>query len=418
MINDYKSRTQPTLFRYLCLSLLLVSVTGENFWSENIPLSNNTLDLIISYIIFFFLIKNIRFGKDSIDKKSKELFFLYFLWFGFTCFRGLFMAVDYFSYRNLVYSVPITFFPLFIYSFADPLRFAYFIKKWMHVCLPLFIFLAFVLDVDAYGFYLMPITLLTPFLFSLKNKWVIFLVIISLFVVFADVSARSSVVKFLLPICLSIGFLFRRLIGSKILILVSIFFVVAPYLFISLAAFADFNILRDSGKSISVSAVHKGEKADTDLFDDTRTFIYVDVITSAVENNYVLWGRTPARGNDTTTNLFEKFNIEHNRPVSERFANEIGAANAFTHFGIIGLIIFLLLYYRAIYLALYKSNSYYMKLIGVSISFRSLYFFIEDYYTLRIQTIALVLLIAMAYSVEFRKMSNKDYKIWINQIMK
>ena len=46
---------------------------------------------------------------------------------------------------------------------------------------------------------------------------------------------------------------------------------------------------------------------------NTRTFMYKEVISSAVDNNYVIWGRTPARGNDFLVSFTHmKFvSIEH-----------------------------------------------------------------------------------------------------------
>lgn len=406
-------------FRFLIVILLIVCVTGENQFSENIPISTNVLDFFLAYLGFVLLLILSR-KRDVllIDNGTRSIIKVYFWWFGLNCFRGLFMAVDYFSYRNLFYCIPITFFPLFFYVFTNPQNLAVFLNKWMKFCLPLFCGLVFVLGTDAYGFYLMPITLLSLFLFSIKPKWGLLLLLVTCFVVLSDLGARSNVIKFVIPILLSLAFLFRRIISVKLLRIIAFAFVLGPYLLIPLAAFGGFNILQDSGYSKEYSATHKGQGTDEDLFQDTRSFIYYEVIESAINNNYVLWGRTPARGNDSNTLLFLEFGDEHNRPVQERFANEIGAANAFTHFGLIGLIVFLIFYYRAAFLALYRSNSFYMKLVGVSIAFRSFFFFLEDYYSFRIQTFSLIFLLCMCFSTSFREMTDKDFKVWINQILK
>lgn len=414
MTKQYK-----LLFNTLIVLLLVVCITGENAFSENIQLSTNLLDFFFEYLVLLLLILNFRRLKVVyLDKGTRRLLKFYFIWVLFTCFRGLFMAVDYFSYRNLFLSIPTYCFPLFFYIFTDSNCLSYFLSKWVKFCLPLFCVLAFVLGTDAYGFYLMPITLLSLFLFSMKPKWGILIFLVSVFVIIADLGARSNVLKFVVPLLLSLGYLFRRLISTRLLKIFGFIFILLPYILIPLAAFGGFNILQDAGYSKSYSSTHRGESADEDLFQDTRSFIYYEVIESAIENNYVLWGRTPARGNDTRTALFQEFGDEHNRPVQERFANEIGAANAFTHFGLVGLIIFLLMYYRSAYLALFRSNSFYMKLIGVSICFRSFFFFLEDYYSFRIQTFALIFLIGMALSERFRAMTNKDFKVWINSILR
>lgn len=413
------SKKRSTYFSLLIAVLLVACVTGENAFSENIPLSTNVLDFALSYLaLCLFIIVSKKEKCYDLDGGTKKLIRVYFIWCIFTYIRGPFMAVDYFSYRNLFLSLPIYCFPLFFYVFTSPHNLALFLKKWMIFCLPLFCGLVFVLGTDAYGFYLMPITLLSLFLFSIKPKWGLLLLLVTFFVVFSDLGARSNVIKFVIPILLSLAFLFKRLISVKLLRIIGFAFILGPYLLIPFAAFGGFNILQDSGFSKEYSATHKGQGTEEDLFQDTRSFIYYEVIESAINNNYFMWGRTPARGNDTNTLLFLEFGDEHNRPVQERFANEIGAANAFTHFGLIGLIIFLIFYYRAAFLALYRSNSFYMKLIGVSIAFRSFFFFLEDYYSFRIQTFSLIFLLCMCFSTSFREMTDKDFKVWIKQILK
>lgn len=403
-------------FNFLIAILLVVCITGENAWHKSVPLSTNALDFFLGYLGLFFLYLQAKHGKNLVDKKTRRLITLYFIWFGFTCLRGPFMAVDYFSYRNLVFSIPITFFPLFFYVFSDPYKLGRFLRGWVLFCLPLFLIIAFDITPGSYGFYLSPITILSLFFFSVQKKWSIFLLLITIIVVVSDISARSTIVKLAAPLLLAIAYFFRQIISAKLLKIVGWLFILAPFILIPLAAFGSFNIFQDSGYSQSITSGSTGEELD--FFDDTRTFIYYEVINSAIENDYVFWGRTPARGNDTQTILFNDFNDEHHRPVQERFANEIGAANAFTHFGLIGLIIMLLFYYFAAYLAFNKSNSYYMKLIGVVICFRSFWFFVEDYYSFRIQAFALIFLIGMALSEKFRAMTDKDFKVWINSILK
>ncbi len=403
-------------FKYLIVLLLIICVTGENAWHTHVPLSTNILDFVLGSLSLFLLYSSAKKGQNYLDDGSKKIITYYFVWFGFTCLRGPFMAVDYFCYRNLFFSIPITFFPLFFYVFSTPEQLAVFLRKWVVYSLPFFIILAFDLSHSAYGFYLAPISLFLVFLWDLKPRWIIVLLIITIFASIADLAARSNVIKFLAPFLLSLAFLFKSLIGERLLKFAGVVFVFFPYILIPLAAFGGFNLLQDSGFSYELSSSNNNK--DENLFDDTRTFIYYEVIESAIDNDYWLWGRTPARGNDTHTFLFEEFNDDHHRPVQERFANEIGAANAFTHFGIIGLFIILLLYYRAAYLALYKSRSYYMKLIGVFICFRSFFFFLEDYYSFRVQTFVLVFMLGMGLSARFREMTNNDFKLWINNILK
>lgn len=411
--------TYSRSFKYLVLVLLLVCVTGENSWNRGIPISTNILDFVLSYLGLLLLYSVSKRSNHSIfDQGTNRLISIYFIWFIFTWFRGFFMAVDYFSYRNLFFLLPITLFPLFFYTFSEPQRLGFFLQKWVKVCLPLFVVLAFMISRGAYGFYLSPITILLIFLFDIKPRWRLLLILVALFVIFSNLSARSNIIKIVVAFLLAFAYFFKSIISARLLKSAGILFVVLPYLLISFAAFDGMNILQDLANSGNNRVLEHNGDVEESVFEDTRSFIYYEVIESAIDNDYVLWGRTPARGNDTKTVLFNELNEDHNRKVQERFANEIGAANAFTHFGLIGLIIFLLIYYRSAYLALCKSNSYYMKLIGLFICFRSFFFFLEDYYSFRIQAFTLIFLIGMGFSTKFREMTDNDFKVWINGILK
>jgi hypothetical protein len=152
------------------------------------------------------------------------------------------------------------------------------------------------------------------------------------------------------------------------------------------------------------------------LNEDTRSKIYLEVISSAVNNDYILWGRSPARGNDSE--IFGKI-IEKQTKTGkfERYNNEVGALNIFTWTGFIGVILVFLLYLTSSYLALYKSNNIYIKFIGCYIAFRWLYSWIEDFNRFDIMNISLWAMIAMGYSKKLREISNHEFKCWINSVL-
>lgn len=126
-------------------------------------------------------------------------------------------------------------------------------------------------------------------------------------------------------------------------------------------------------------------------------------------------GRTPARGNDSVT--FGEFNAEELKTGKfERHSNEVCFPNIFTWLGLIGMILYCLIYLKSSYLALYKSNNLFMKLIGVYIAFRFLFGWIEDFNRFDISNIALWMVIAMGFSVEFRRMNNQEFILWVKSV--
>jgi len=151
---------------------------------------------------------------------------------------------------------------------------------------------------------------------------------------------------------------------------------------------------------------------ETDLRDDTRTFIYREVLQSAQKYNTWWIGRSPARGNET----------EHFSAVSEitgreeRWGNEVGILNIFTWTGIIGVILYGLVFYWASYLAVSQSKNIFSKMLGIFIAFHWAYTWVENINYFTLTTFFLWIMIGVCFSKSFREMSNDEIRFWVQGI--
>lgn len=214
--------------------------------------------------------------------------------------------------------------------------------------------------------------------------------------------------------------LFRQSITDKMLRIAHSTCYVSAVLLVVLGISGTFNIFTDmasnSGKYVEKKVVN-GELKEEDLSTDTRTFIYEEVLQSALRNDYVLCGRSLARGNDSNT-----FGIHMAEELKtgkyERYYNELCHLNIFTWLGVIGMLLYSLIYLRSSYLAVYRSNSYFLKLIGVFIAFHWAYGWIEDTTNFDILNISLWSAISMGLSSQFRSMSDQDFVEWFGAIFR
>ena len=113
-----------------------------------------------------------------------------------------------------------------------------------------------------------------------------------------------------------------------------------------------------------------------------------------------------------TSFYFEAVNKDKKENVfrtNERHYNELCFPNIFTWLGIIGMLLYCLIYIKASTLALHKSNNIYLKYLAVFVSFRWMLGWIEDANTFNISNIALWMIIAMCFSPYFRKMNNYQF---------
>ena len=238
-----------------------------------------------------------------------------------------------------------------------------------------------------------------------------------LFLFCLDLSARSNVIKVAVTLITAIGFYFRNYLNKKVFILIHWGIYVITIILLVLGINGSLNFfeyinINNEGEYVQ----NKNDGTSEDLSKDTRSFIYYEVISSAVNNNYVLFGRTPARGNDTAVNLFIQTQEEWTTRL-ERHANELVHLNIFTWLGIIGVVIYFFIYLSASYNAIYKSHNLHMKFIGLNIAFHWFYGWIEDYNSFTVQNLWIWMMIAMGLSSSFREMTDNEFRKWLKSIL-
>lgn len=404
------------IYSFLILLLTIVSV---NQWN-----SLFSIELIISWIICFALLSyTIRYMiiAKLPNKQDYLLIYTYLIYALIGCIRGIFVADDYWTYKQLVSGTLALSIPLFVYPFSSSYLIRETLRNWLKYAVPIFLlFFIWALYTTAYHFYLGPIFLLICFFPLLPRKWKFIICFLALLMLTVDLGSRSQVLKTAVCVLVASGCYFRRFITIPILRIAHWICYIIPILLLTLGVLGVFNIFEDlssnKGKHISTKVVN-GETKEEDLASDTRTFIYVETITSALKHNYVLFGRTPARGNDSVS-----FGAYMGEVLGtgryERHKNEVCHPNVFTWLGLIGMLLYCFIYLKGSFLALYKSNNFYIKILGVFVAFRWAYGWVEDFNGFDIMNISLWMMIGMCFSYQFRMMSNKEFEVWFKSIFK
>lgn len=349
-------------------------------------------------------------------KNSRNLLFvnLYLIWNLFSIIRGFFVVENYWDFKMLIGNGLALLLPIVAYLGTNLKVFQSILTKYVKYTLPLFIIFFFIINSAAYGFYLVPIYFFIFFLPILKRKVQIIILVLTIIVLFSELGARSNVLKFSVPVLLLLIYYFRKSISVSKLEVIRKLLIVIPVFFFILGVSGIFNIFNmDNYISGNFESTTKnnGQIMVEDLKADTRTPLYVDVLTSANTHNYHLWGRSPARGNDS-----ESFKGASLTGRSERGMNEVAILNIFTWTGLIGVVLYFLVFYRASYLAVNKSRNIYAKMLGLFIAFRWLYSWVEDVNFFTLTTYFLWLIIGLCLSNTFRQMTNKEVEIWIRGV--
>ena len=404
-----------TFFSFFILLITFMSVSQ---WSI-IPIGNTVIYWIFCFLTIFLLFHIKKKNFHPSNHKDYLIIFIYLIWMTIGCIRGILIADGYWEWKQLITGALALSLPVFAYVFSIPKISHDVLHVWIKYAIPLFFLLfIWIIGTASYQFYLSPIFLIACFLPIIPKKWRYMFILLLLLMLFANLGARSQVLKSFFTLCMSACILFHKFFANKILKLLHWTFYILPIILLFLGISGQFNIFEDlsknEGKIVERKMVN-GQWVEEDLSADTRTFIYEEVISSAIRHNYIWFGRTPARGNDSMS--FGSYSAENLKTGKyERHSNEVCHPNIFTWLGLVGVILYSLIYLKSSYLAVYKSNNIYIKILGVFIAFRWAYGWVEDFNRFDIMNISLWMMIAMGFSEQFRDMTDRDFKIWIRSI--
>ncbi len=402
------------IYKLLPWGIFLITVNSHG---QSLELGNTvfwwTVQLLV--LTLFYLVKS-KYS-DKAHRKSLIILDIYLIYVTISFFRGAFIADGYWDWKSLISNTMCLFIPLLASSSDDTHLFKHSLNKYLYFTAPFFLFFQFFIGKDEFGFYLAPVSFVILFYPILPVKWKFICFVIALYVVFADLGARSNVVKFLIPFVFGSVYYLRKIITKGIMEFVRLILILLPVIFFTLAVQNIFNIFNPYGEKNDVILYTKqnfdGDIVEDDLSADTRTFIYIEVLNSAKLMDSWIFGRSPARGN-----LSDAFGDADMNNRNERNHNEVSILNYFTWLGLVGVVLIFLLFYQSSYLAINHSNNIFSKIIGLFVAFRWSYGWVEDINNFYIQYLYLWLFIGFCYSSSFRKMNDREMIDWVRCIFK
>ncbi|WP_158974677.1 hypothetical protein [Cellulophaga sp. L1A9] len=400
--------------KYLTIIMFLIAVQTISPWTF-VPVGTTVIWWAMNTIalIAILLIKNQFY--DTSNNRNATIVFVYLTWNISSIVRGCFVAENYWEWKNLVTMGFVLLLPLTIYISTNRQMVQNIFNTYMKYILPAFFLFAVLMSRGAYGVYLIPISFTLLFLPLLTKKWRIAMLCFAILGITASFAARSNVIKFIVPFAFGLLYYLRPFVEKQILGLGRILLLGLPIVLFILGLTGQFNVFKISDYVKGEYSTQSSSGEEEDLTADTRTGLYIEVIASSIINDYVWWGRTPARGNDSV--LFgAEIEAQTGTGKFERYANEVSILNVFTWTGLVGVFLYFLVFLRASYLALYTSKSWYMKILSIYVCFRWTYGWVEDFSRFDLSYIFLWIIIGMCYSSSFRNMTDGEFKYWVRGI--
>lgn len=406
---------------FLPITILLIGVFNVTSYAvPSLPIMLLLDKTIIKWVASFFILTMFllswRYFFDKINIKNMTVVNIYFLWTIIAIIRGLFEVQSYWEWKGLITNIMGLLLMMVVYTATNKVAVQSLLSFYVKYALPLFLVLIFLISKGAYGFYLMPVSFLLLFLPALTTKQRVILFSFAVVVLLANLGARSNVIKFAIPLMILFIYYFRNYLSNFILESARLTLIITPFVFFILGITGIFNVF-DTGDYLGEQNITKtdveGREYQENLAGDTRTFIYVEVLESALNNDYWLFGRTPARGNDSPSFGGDSFEFTGRY---ERLSNEVGVANVFTWMGVVGVILYLFIFFKASFLAVKRSNNIYAKMMGIYVAFRWLYSWVEDINNFSLNYFMLWIMIGLCFSNSFRMMNDYEVTIWIRGV--
>lgn len=416
---------KPTTKHFVNYSLpyiiILVAITSVIAFPNPIfpyisKLDNTAISWMLSTSVLIILFFSMMYFYDDINKKNTRVITCFFIWIVICIVRGFFVAENYWDIKALITNAFGLLLIVIAYSATNKVIVQTILLYYVKYALPLFLFLIILINPDAYGFYLVPVSFLLLFIPALTRRDRVVLLFFTAIVFVADLGARSNVVKFAMPAIILLVYYFRDYLSNFILEIVRLVLIITPIVLFILGVTGVFNVFHTTdylGEQNITKTAYDGTQYEENLAGDTRTFIYEEVITSALKNDYWILGRTPARGNDSASFGADSFALTQRY---ERIANEVGIANVFTWMGGVGVALYFLVFFRASFLAVNRSNNIYAKMLGIYVAFRWLFSWIEDVNNFTLNYFMLWIMIGMCFSASFRLMTDYEVTIWIRGV--
>lgn len=408
-----------TLGKVVAFMLCLIALVSIRAFSK-LPLGVGPVHYVAGFTLIALSIVSL-FRDQKLQSFSYTFLIMYLIWTAISIYRGWFDIQSGFIFNQFLHGILYVLSPITIFLFASPMVTiqSFQVLNLFMVVLG-FAFYNWNMRISAYPFWFTPFFYLyLCFLFKIPKKWRI-LTLICVGMVLMAVDNSSSMLKTVV----AIGTLFVFMLPKKLRTLgVHIghwFFYLVAVVLLYLGFTGQYNFF--SGKSSNsasteiVIGAQKEEGKSSTGHADTRTFIYEEMITSAFIYDHFWVGRTPARGYYSAA-----FSKDADKSIvgidsTERFGSEVANLNTFLWLGMIGLILFTLVFLQGTCLAMYCSNNIYVKCIAMGVAFHWAYGWIENMNQFMLIDLMIYFNLAICYSPYFRKMSDLEFECWFKSL--
>lgn len=260
--------------------------------------------------------------------------------------------------------------------------------------------LAFIVSLFYINTFELAIFLLMPLFFvivttPLQTRWAgILLLVISVTTIAISLTHRAGMMRIISSyLIVLIYYLIIKFKINKIILGIIIFCTLTlPFVFLYMGS-KGYNVFQN------VMGENTDDYSEENLRIDTRTFLYTEVLMDLKLNHAFIFGKGIDGGYES-----ESFKTLSRKGV------EVGFLQMLLKSGIVGFAVYFIMVFSAVFKALVKSNSAFMKSLGLLLASYFVMLFIENVFAFDLLNITFWLIMGMCYSEELLKLNDDEIK--------
>ncbi len=373
-----------------------------------------TIPVIIAFIItliigWLFIERKRMFKFVQIEKKLIVIVFFYYSIF--VLIHGAFISRTYEQWRYLLtVFLPILLLPGILLISSVPSSFFNLLKVLLKISLPLSFTYLFMgrlngIENSIYVSFTSFVYLLILFIPYFRLKYKLFILFVSGFSLFLNLGNRSNLISFIVVfLILILSYLTNKFKIKfslfKSLWFVFIFFPIFLSAYASATSFNPFKYLEKENRILI-----KNANGEINMTTDSRTTIYLDALSSINSGLELLFGNSPVKKYQTHLAKALKGYDE-----GRMGGSEAAILNLLQWGGIFYVTIGFLLFYFSSYFAIFQSRNNLIRSVGLYISFRWMYLFIESPLHLNFLWISVFIAFGICLSKKIREMQDNNLR--------
>ena len=239
----------------------------------------------------------------------------------------------------------------------------------------------------------------------LKRKTFLILIVIIAASLVLTLEWRTMVIRLSISVAILLIYYFRKFIPRNFYLIFLILCYALPIYFLIVGVVTGKSVFANESESNQKTFVTAAGE-EQHLAADTRTFLYVDVLTDLSTDNTIIQGK----GGVTR---YKSRSVDEGEQKAGRFNVEVGALKLLMTTGLIGLILHGALNFVAAFVAIKRSNNFLCKMLALFLGSYWLIFFIENFYAYNLNFFLTWVVTGLCLSKKFRNLTDRQVKQWL-----